>query len=276
MAGELIGREALDRILKRAAELQAGEQEVGDGLTRADLLKLGDEVGIPAQYLRQALLEEQMRAAPEPAGGLWGAIAGPARVSAYRVVPGDPATIERALARWMEGEELLQVKRRFPDRVTWEPKSGFLASMQRGLKVTGRAYALANALEISGQVTPLEKGFCHVQLVADVRNLRRQRIGGAAALAGIGALATLAALSLGLATEAAAQLVAVAPAAAGGLGGLALARTHRGVAARVEVGLEQVLDRLERGEIRAEHALPGQRTNPLGRLADEIKKTFEL
>jgi len=90
MAGELIGREALDRILKRAAELQAGEQDVGDGLTRAELLKLGDDVGIPAQYLRQALLEEQTRAAPEPAGGLWGAIAGPARVSAYRVVPGDP------------------------------------------------------------------------------------------------------------------------------------------------------------------------------------------
>ncbi|HEY6853928.1 MAG TPA: hypothetical protein VI139_06755, partial [Gemmatimonadales bacterium] len=61
----------------------------------------------------------------------------------------------------------------------------------------------------------------------------------------------------------------------GALGGLALARTHRGLAARVEVGLEQVLDRLERGEIRAEHALPGAR-NPLGRLAEEIRKTFEL
>lgn len=275
MAGELIGRDALDRILKRAAELQASEHDVGDGLTRADLLKLGDDVGIPAQYLRQAMLEEQTRAAPEPAGGLWGALAGPARVSAYRVVPGDQATIERALARWMEGEELLQVRRRFPDRVTWERKSGFLASMQRGLKVTGRAYSLANALEIAGQVTPLEKGFCHVHLVADVRNLRRQRVGGATALAGMGALATLAALSLGLVTGAA-ELVALVPAAAGGLGGLALARTHRGLAARVEVGLEQVLDRLERGEIKAEHTLPGARSHPLARIADEIKKTFEL
>jgi hypothetical protein len=274
MAGELIGREALDRILKRAAELQAGGQDVGDGLTREDLLKLGDDVGIPAQYLRQALLEEQTKAVPEPARGLWDVLAGPARVSAYRVVPGDPATIERALARWMEGEELLQVKRRFPDRVTWEPKSGFLASMQRGLKVAGRAYALANALEIAGQVTPLEKGFCHVQLVADVRNLRRQRVGGATALAGIGALATLATLSLGIVPGA--ELVAFVPAAAGGLGGLALSRTHRGLAARVEVGLEQVLDRLERGEIRAVHAVPGSRPSPFARIAEEIKKTFEL
>ena len=273
MAGELIGREALDRILKRAAELQAGEQEVGDGLTRAELLKLGDDVGIPARYLRQALLEEQTRTAPEPAGGVLDAIVGPARVSAYRVVPGDQASIERALARWMEGEELLQVKRRFPDRVTWEPKSGFLASMQRGLKVSGRAYALANALEIAGQVTPLEPGFCHVQLVADVRNLRRARTGGGLVLAAIGVLATGAAAVVGLPTETA-QLLALLPTAAGGLGGLALARTHRALSARVEVGLEQVLDRLERGEIRAEHALP--RANPLGRIADEIRKTFEL
>jgi benzoyl-CoA-dihydrodiol lyase len=72
-----------------------------------------------------------------------------------------------------------------------------------------------------------------------------------------------------------AVLAAFAPLVAGGLGGLALARTHRGLAARVEVGLEQVLDRLERGEIRAEHALPGPR-GPLGRLAEEIRKTFEL
>jgi len=275
MAGELIGREALDRILKRAAELQAGEQDVGDGLTRAELLKLGDDVGIPAQYLRQALLEEQTHAAPEPAGGLWDAIAGPARVTAYRVVPGDPPAVAGALARWMEAEELLQVKRRYPDRVTWEPKSGFLASMQRGLKVTGRAYSLAEAAEIAGQVTPLEKGFCHVQLVADVRNLRRQRISGGTVLATIGTLATLAALSLGI-VPGVATLAAFVPAVAGGLGGLAVARTHRGLAARVEVGLEQVLDRLERGEIRAEHALPGKRAGPLGRLADEIRKTFEL
>jgi hypothetical protein len=74
----------------------------------------------------------------------------------------------------------------------------------------------------------------------------------------------------------AAELAVFVPAVAGGLGGLAVARTHRGLAARVEVGLEQVLDRLERGEIRAEHALPGARLNPLARIAEEIKKTFEL
>ncbi len=54
---ELISREALERIIKRAAELQASERDIGDGLTENELVALGKDVGIPAGYLRQALLE---------------------------------------------------------------------------------------------------------------------------------------------------------------------------------------------------------------------------
>ena len=38
MAGELISREALDRIIQRAAELQTGEPCIGEGLTEDELL----------------------------------------------------------------------------------------------------------------------------------------------------------------------------------------------------------------------------------------------
>src|SRR5690242_20841667 len=38
MAGDLISREALERIIQRAAELQAGEHDIGDGLTEQELL----------------------------------------------------------------------------------------------------------------------------------------------------------------------------------------------------------------------------------------------
>src|SRR2546428_4695536 len=61
MPGELIRREALERIIQRAAELQAGERDIGEGLTEAEGLALGQDVGIPTRYLRQALLEEQTR-----------------------------------------------------------------------------------------------------------------------------------------------------------------------------------------------------------------------
>ncbi|PYP56441.1 MAG: hypothetical protein DMD40_10765 [Gemmatimonadetes bacterium] len=61
--GDLVSREALERIIKRAAELQAGEHDVGDGLTNNEVLALGKDVGIPDRYLRQAMLEEQTRSA---------------------------------------------------------------------------------------------------------------------------------------------------------------------------------------------------------------------
>src|SRR5207253_3042170 len=132
------------------------------------------------------------------------------------------------------------------------------ASIQRALGAGGRRFALARAAEVTGQVTPLETGFCHVQLLADVSNLRRQRLGIAGALFGVGAAATGSFLAM-------AVLTPFAWAAAAAL------RAHRGQYEQVQIGLEQVLDRLERGEIRPEHALPGSPVNAFVRLADEIR-----
>src|SRR2546422_5061607 len=101
MAGELIRREALERIIQRAAELQAGEQDIGEGLTEPELLALGQDVGIPSRYLRQALLEEQTRPPAEARGGVLAWLVGPGRLSAQRVVAGEPAVIDRALGTWM-------------------------------------------------------------------------------------------------------------------------------------------------------------------------------
>jgi hypothetical protein len=273
MAGELISREALDRIIQRAAELQTGERDIGEGLTEAELVALGNDVGIPARYLKQALLEERTRLPEERRErGLAWSLVGPGRLDAHRVVPGDRAGIERALSAWMENEELLRVKRRYPDRITWEPQVGFIASMQRGLRAGGRSYALTRAVEVAGQVTQLEPGFCHVRLSADVRNLRRARIGGAAVLAGTGAAGSVVAATLGV-------LFPFVALPAIGLGVLALTTLVAGRGAqlgRIEVGLEQVLDRLERGEIRAEHALPGPRASAFVRIADEIRKQFQI
>ena len=269
MAGELISREALDRIIQRAAELQTGERDIGDGLNENELLALGKDVGIPPRYLKQALLEERTRVLT-PARSAW-ALAGPPELVAHRVVPGDRGGIERALSLWMEDQELLRVKRRYPDRTTWEPQVGFMAAMQRGFG-GGRKFALTRAAEIVGQVTPLETGFCHVRLSADVRNIRRERVGGAAALVGVGTVATVVASTIGILAP-----FAVAPAAAFAVAATAvLFAGRRQQLERIEIGLEQVLDRLERGEIRPEHTLPGPRASAFVRIAEEIRKQFQF
>lgn len=267
MPGErdLINHEALERIVKRAAELQAQERDIGDGLTRADVIALGKEVGIPARYLQQALIDEESRPGGET-GGLIGWLAGPVMLGAARVVAGDRQSIERAIAATLDQEELLQVKRRHTDRTTWEPRTGAFASLQRAFGAGGKAFALARASEVMVQVTALETGFCHVRLQADISNLRRHRLAGAATLFGFGALAAVLAPVLGVLAP-----WVLLPIAGGGIAAVAYARGQQREGIRVHVGLEQMLDRLEQGATGEEHASREPGFSALGRLADQIK-----
>jgi len=266
---QLIGRDELERIIRRAAELQAGERDIGEGLTKAELLALGQDVGIPGRYLNQALLEEQTRAPVARRRGPLAWLAGPAHLASARVVPGERTGVERALERWMEESESLRVRRRYAEIITWEPKSGALASIQRALG-SGR-YALARAAEVGAQVAQLEPGFCHVRLTADVANQRRAHLGGASALVGLGLVSSAILAATGFVGA-----FAVLPLVGLGIAAVVTARAQHRHNERTQLGLEQVLDRLERGEIRPEHALPGPRPSAFGRIADEIRRVLEV
>jgi hypothetical protein len=165
----------------------------------------------------------------------------------------------------------LQVKRRHADRTSWEPRVGAVASIQRALGAGGKSFALAHATEVAAQVVPLEPGFCHVRLTAHVRSQRTRRVWGAASLVGLGAALAAGTSALGVLGPWVLLPPLVIWAAA-----LAVVRRHRHDNDRIVVGLEQVLDRLERGDIRPDHALRGTRASAFGRLADEIRKTFEI
>ena len=89
-----IDRAALERIIRRAAELQTTEREIGETVTSDELISLGREVGIPVRYLQQAMLEERTRLAQSRADGLFGRVAGPAEVAAQRVVQIEPEAVE--------------------------------------------------------------------------------------------------------------------------------------------------------------------------------------
>lgn len=273
MAGELvprkITREQLERIIQRAAELQAGEMDTGEGMTEQELLKLGSDVGIPGRFLRQALYEEAAGGADLERGfaNRW---VGPRMVLAHRVIPGDKGALEQAVSAFMTEEEAMTPKRRLPDRTVWERQKGLLAEMKRGLSFEGKAYHLARAVDVSVQIAALETGYCHAELGADISNLRDSALAGAAALVGTGALGSVVlALIPGLFPIAFVPVLAAA-----GLATLAV-RAHRRKAGRMQVALEQVLDRLERGEIRSRPQLAGPRASAFVRIASEIKKSVE-
>src|SRR5881397_3624246 len=121
-----VSRGALERVLARAAELQAAtgdESDTADALTEDQVLDLGKEVGLSAEHLRQALAEERVRIEPLPqsGSGLAYRLFGSTRIAAQRVVRGAPERVLATLDRWMQREEWLRVVRQRADRIVWEP-----------------------------------------------------------------------------------------------------------------------------------------------------------
>ncbi|MEP6492619.1 MAG: hypothetical protein ABJF01_08080 [bacterium] len=245
LPGPRLDRSALERVLARAAELQIGPNESGEEFTEEQLLDLGKEVGLPAQHLRQALAEERTRSIiPEDERGLAASIFGPSRVRAARTVSGRAADVLPAIDGWMQREELLIVKRHHADRIVWEPRRDFFVGIKRALRVGGRDYALSHAFEVSATVIAVDEGRVHVAVDADFRVSRSRSAQQTVGTSIFGGLATAALFAMGVTAIVAAAPVVILPAI-----GIGAARALQGrIVTRAQLALEQLLDRLERGE----------------------------
>jgi hypothetical protein len=243
-----LDRTALERVLKRAGELQAQAAEPGEEMTEEQLIELGKEVGLSTEYVRQAIAEERTRINVEEDQTPAGRWIGPAMVSARRVVPGTPTDVLAALDHRMQRDECLQVKRRFGDRVVWEARRDLLGNIKRGLNVGGRGYHLTRALDVAATAVAVDQKSVLLRLDADLSNVRASRlrggsltaVGGVAwggALVGFGALFAPAVLPF--------IALSAIPVAIGAGGAMAIFRSHRGVAERTQLALEQALDAME-------------------------------
>jgi hypothetical protein len=250
----LLDRQALERVLARAAELQGAGAipESSDLISESQLLEIGSEVGIGSAMLNQALAEERTRVTVPEERGLVAQIAGASFATATRTVPGTPRDVLATIDAWMQRDECLQVQRRFSDRITWEPQRGLFGKIRRTVNVSGRGYYLVDAGQVSATVLPVDSSRVVVRLDADIRASRARRVGMGSVLAGMGAVAS-GLLGLGLVVAHLPLIIAagaaVLPFAGGSLAAYRVARTHRSVLASVQLALEQILDRLEHGEL---------------------------
>jgi hypothetical protein len=251
-----IDRTVLERVLARAAQLQlaAGEETgMADGLSEAQLLDVGREVGLSPTHLRQALAEERTRVTVPEERGLIAQVAGAAMATAHRTVPGTPSEVLATLSQTMLRDESLTVKRRYADRVTWEPRRDFWAAFRRLAPSAGRTYDLLRANEVAATAVPVDAARTLVRLDADVSRTRAQRLQGGALVAAGGAGSGGLVLGGAILVHAfllPALLVATVPVLAGLALGVGVARSHRQTVERAQLALEQVLDRLEHGEAR--------------------------
>jgi len=264
-------RAALDRIIHRAADLQAGERDIGEVLTEAQLMQLGDDVGISAAHLRQAMLEERTRALIPRETGAVTRLVGPRRITAERVITGEPTVLEAKLNDWMSEGELLQVKRRYPDSTSWERKEGAWASLRRSLGVGGRKYLLARAREVVTRVTVIDSQRGLVQLMADLSNTRNEYLLGSGLTLGSAIATSGIAIVIGVMAP-----VAVIPAVVGIPIAYSIARDRRRQMEKFQVALEQILDKLEHGDLDQRSRIGTPPFNVVERLAGEVRKNLGL
>lgn len=239
-----LDRTAMERVLARAAELQAADADPTDAVLNEDqLIEVAREVGLSAEHLRQALAEERSRAQVPDEHGLAARLLGAAHVNASRTINGTAAATLDKLDMWLQREDSMQVKRRLPDRMLWEPRPGLFSEMRRLLNVSGRGYYLRPTREVGATVVPVDDKRVLVRLEADLSNVRFERALTGGIMTGCGALGTGALVALGFFLP-----VAVIPVGVAAVGGFFIARSHTPVVIRAQLALEQLLDRLERGD----------------------------
>ncbi|MEO5903825.1 MAG: hypothetical protein ABIQ55_07440 [Gemmatimonadaceae bacterium] len=252
-----LDRSAIERVLARAAELQATSSATDSSglLSEAELMEIGKEAGISPNTLTQALAEERSRISVIEEKGFVAGITGPGIATASRVVRGAPADVLAAIDNHMQRDECLTLQRRFPDRVLWEPKPGMLGQLQRGLNIGGRGYHLTRASQVAATIIPVDTERVLVRLDADVSHARatRVRTGAAALIVGILGSGVIATLGTLIAAPEAFMLVggaAAVPTLLGATAGYQVGKGHRQLVMRAQLALEQALDRLEFGSTR--------------------------
>ncbi len=242
--GTALSRAALERVLARAAQLQAatGEGDEAGTMSEEQLVELGKEVGLSGELLRQALAEERSRTLIPSESGFLAAFSGASAVNAARTVGGSPAAVLAQLDAWMQRNEGLQVKRRFADQLVWEARRDFFSTFRRALTISGSGLELAAANDVSAIVANVAAGKSHVRIVADFSATRRDRATSGAALATVIAILIVAPL---LAMNFSPLLAAI-PALLAMAGIFALRRSqYQRLVERAQIALEQALDRLE-------------------------------
>jgi hypothetical protein len=243
-ARKLSGTE-LEAVIKRAVELQTvRETEMTDGLTDAEVVRIGQELGIEQHLVRRAIAE--VRGRPPEEHGVVAGMMGPGIVRAARTIRRPAVELGMFLEKYLLEAEFMVVERRFPDRTRYVRAQGIGAALGRTFSKVGSRVAPLGLEKIDVGVATADEDASLVTLSVDLSTGRAWGaasgvFGGAAGGGGV-ALAVLA--------TTAPHVLALA-----GLGVLAGAVfTARGIyrmtARQTQTKLEAFLDRLEHGELR--------------------------
>ncbi|MFW2335162.1 hypothetical protein [Ilumatobacter sp.] len=231
---ERLDEEAVQRVVRRAVELDDTSDPVTGGVAPEALVEAAAELGIAPEAINESLAIERLGPEPDPAR--LDRLVGPRSVVVERTVsyPGVEA-FERLDEWFTTGHHL---RREYGDGSSgeWRKRGDLVGGVQRRARSIGGGAALGSVRLIVARVSQVDEEHAVVRLTAD-RTVARRATAGTAGLTSAGALTT--------------AVIVAAPAAAVAIPGLAVAGAisvaskHGSI--KVQRELVRLLDQIESG-----------------------------
>jgi hypothetical protein len=174
-------RKEVDFVLRRAAEIDTQapsrhERASDETLSVGELVRLGEEAGLPSEAVDQALTELRRGAELEPEEGALARTLGAGRVVVSRVVSAPIDVVRRAVDRFLR-DQLMTIRRHHGDRIEWERAQGIWPGLVRSLDFSKRyAFSLVSRVETIVSQEGRDGTETAVTFNIDLSEMRRERM----------------------------------------------------------------------------------------------------
>lgn len=188
--------DAVERILRRALEIEHGEQALdGGGISARALEQAAEELGVEPQYVRAAIVEEDLGLL-QPSRQRLESFIGPGRLLAYRTVPFDPPQAFASLDQWLTRSLGFRRAAEGAGSASYVRRKDMVASLRRSTGKLVGAPDLQRLMTLDVRVSADRPGRSILVLDADVAIERTINVAIATGVAGIGSAASVVGASL--------------------------------------------------------------------------------
>lgn len=234
----------LEAVIRRAVELQAGgSTRSAEGVPEAEVVKIGQELGLEPTTVRRAMAE--VRGLPAGEGGVLDKVVGEETVRASRVVRRPAARVASELEHFLCETELMMPQRRFPDRTRYVRDSSLAAGLTRFTRGLSRSQQPVDLKQLDVAISALDAESCLVEVRVDLGGTRG---GLAAGVLGSGSVAAAGLATTVWATPVADPFMLLGIPVLGGAW-YGMRAIYRSIRRSTQDKLESLLDRVEHDDL---------------------------
>ena len=161
-----LNMESVERVLRRAIELQFADDHGPDTLSPEHIERIAEEIGISVPHVRRALFEEATASEQVEMTPLDRFLA-PVRMKERTMVEGELAAVTNTVDTWLEKHEGLQKRRMHGHGVVWEKDRSPVASIRMGVGVGKGTGAMRSVGPVTHHLHSVEPAKHLVTLEAD-------------------------------------------------------------------------------------------------------------